>query len=125
MTKNESRRRVLPTGRKPASRVAHRQKAGVAPIHLSGLPRSKVQGQERRRRSRAHVLHEGFEDAIATLIASLPQPVEQLGGGIRMLGQEPDNGAFERVELAHALAGFARLIGFDPDPSADRALIQA
>jgi len=110
--------------RKPAPGVAHWQNAGVTPIDLRRLTRRKVQGQERRRWGWAHMLHESFEDAVATLIAGLPQTVEQLGGGIRMLGQEPHDSAFERVELALALARLARLIGFNSDPFADRAFIQ-
>jgi len=70
------------------------------------------------------MLHIRFEDAVAAGIASLLQPLQQLLGGIRMLGQKPYDGAFERIELAVALAGFARLIFFHVDPFADRPFIQ-
>ena len=71
------------------------------------------------------MLHIGFEDAVAAFVASLLQALQQLLGGIRMLGQEPHEGAFERIELAMALAGLARLIFFHVNPFADRAFIQA
>ena len=70
------------------------------------------------------MLHIGFEDAVAAFVASLLQPMQQLLGGVRMLGQEPHEGALERIKLAVALAGLARLIFFHVNPFADRAFIQ-
>ena len=57
--------------RKPAPGAAHWQNAGVTPIDLRRLTQRKVQGQERRRWGRAHMLHESFEDAVALVIAHI------------------------------------------------------
>jgi hypothetical protein len=83
-----------------------------------------VECQERRRRGRAHLLHKRFEDAVAAAVAALSQALQQLLGGKRMLGQEFYDGALERIELALAFTGFARLIFIHVDPFADRAFIQ-
>src|SRR4029077_17921267 len=87
--------------REPSASGTDGHRAGAAPIDLRAFARSEHQGQESWRAHGPHSTHIVCEDGDSAAISLLgTQPLEDLGGAIRMLLQPALDDWLERIELA-------------------------
>ena len=84
----------------PATGGTHTHRPSLSPVHLGALARSELEREESRCGCRAHVMHKGFQNAVATGVTLLFEPRQQLGAGVRMPFQHPEDRAFERIKFA-------------------------
>ena len=86
--------------RQPAPGVADGEGAILTPVDLGGLAGGKGQGEEGFAATWPDGVDIVLDDADATLVAGIPQALEDLLGGERMGIEPADDLAFEGIQLA-------------------------
>ena len=79
--------------------VAHPNRPCRPPVHLRTLAWRKVQRQIRRGARRTHRPHIVFQDTVASSVALLLQPLEELDCAVGIRVQEPHDDALIRIQL--------------------------